>query len=454
MPALADVNARFAADRELGYFWQPMTNPAEALHTPPVLMVRGEGVHVEDARGHRTIDGVAGLWCVNLGYSCQSIKDAISRQLDTLPFYNSFRGTSHDRAVELSVRLKQFFAPEGMVRSFFGSGGSDAVETCLKLARQYHHLTGAPERNHFISLSAGYHGTHFGGASVGGMERFKAVYGPMLPNCSSIPAPWPYRNPFDEDDPERLAELCCDALEREIAAVGAGRVAAFIMEPVIGSGGVVVPPAGFMPKVRAICDQHGILLIADEVITAFGRTGAWTGSRLWSVKPDMMTCAKGLSNGYVPMSASLVNDKVAQAFESDQSSVSTVSTGYTYSGHPVGCAAALAAMDEAEKLDVAANAQERGEQFMAGLMELQQRHEVIGDVRGTGLMYSLDLVASRASRQPVDRQRMASIHNAIYRAGASVRASGNYLIISPPLIVSRQHIEELLNCLAQGFAQA
>lgn len=451
---MLEATADFVHNHNVRHFWQPMTNPREALAHPPIFLAKGEGVHVTDVDGHRSIDAVGGLWCVNLGYSCEPVKAAIRAQLDELPYFNSFRGTSHVKAVELSVRLQGFFAEENLTRVFYSCGGSDAVEICLKLARQYHQLRGETSRTHFISLSAGYHGTHYGGASVGGMARFKTAYGPMLPDCSSIPAPWPYRNPYDEEDPARLSELCCDALEREIAEVGPERVAAFVMEPVIGSGGVVVPPAEFMPRVRQICDAHGILLMADEVITAFGRAGAWTGSRLWGVKPDLISCAKGISNGYVPMGASLVSEQMAQVFESDESSLSTLSTGYTYSGHPLGCAAALAAIDEAQRLDVAANAKVRGEQLLAGLHDLQQRHDIIGDVRGKGLMCSLDLVESRATKAPLAKDRMAAIYAAIYKAGAMVRVSGNYIILSPPLVVEEQDVQEILDCMAKGFAQA
>ena len=451
---MTKVDAAFVHENHVRHFWQPMTNPHEALHQPPIFLAQGEGVHVRDVDGHRTIDAVGGLWCVNLGYSSAAVKQAMAEQLERLPYYNSFRGTSHDKAVQLSVELNAFFAPEDLTCAFFSCGGSDAVETCLKLARQYHHLQGEPQRQHFISLSAGYHGTHYGGASVGGMDRFKATYGPMLPACSNIPTPWAYRNPFDEEDPVRLSELCRDALRREIESVGGDRVAAIIVEPVIGSGGVVVPPKQFMPQVREVCDEHGILLIADEVITAFGRTGAWTGSRLWGVKPDLLTCAKGLSNGYFPMGASMISRKMAEVFTADTSSLSTLSTGYTYSGHPVGCAAALASIAEAQRLNVAANAKVMGEKLMDGLLELQQRHEIIGDVRGIGLMCSLDLVASRMDKQPLDKSRMAAIQDAIYRAGALVRVSGNYIILSPPLIVSEAHVEEILDSLRQGFAQA
>ena len=232
---------------------------------------------------------VGGLWNVNLGYSCDPIKKAIADQLDQLPFYSAFRGLATAPAIELSYRLAEWFKPDGLTRSFFTSGGSDAVDTALRLARQYHKIRGDRDRTKFLSLKKGYHGTHFGGASVNGNPNFRRNYEPLLSGCFQIPSPYPYRNPFNETDPAKLAQACASILEDEIAFQGPDTIAAFIMEPVLGSGGVIVPHETFMPLVREICDRHGILLIADEVITAFGRTGAWTGSRLLGreARPDM-----------------------------------------------------------------------------------------------------------------------------------------------------------------------
>ncbi len=235
-----------------------------------------------------------------------------------------------------------FFAPpDGLTRAFFTSGGSDSVETALRLARQYHKIRGGEgARTKFLSLKKGYHGTHMGGASVNGNANFRTQYEPLLPGCFHIPAPpYTYRNPFNETDPERLAQLCLQALEDEIAFQGAGTIAAFIMEPILGAGGGVIPPhESFMPGVREICSRHGILLIADEVITAFGRTGSWTGSRHWGgVQPDLMCTAKAITNGYFPpFGAVMIADHVAETFEQDTTGRAAIGHGYTYSGHPVG----------------------------------------------------------------------------------------------------------------------
>jgi adenosylmethionine-8-amino-7-oxononanoate aminotransferase len=379
------------------------------------------------------------------------VKDAIARQLDVLPYYSTFRGTSNDAVIELSVMLAEFFAPDGLSRAFFTSGGSDSVETALRLARQYHKVRGEPARTKFLSLKKGYHGTHFGGASVNGNANFRTQYEPLLPGCFHIPAPYPYRNPFGETDPARLAALCAAALEDEIAFQGAGTIAAFIMEPILGAGGVIVPHESFMPQVREICDRHGILLIADEVITAFGRSGDWSGSRHWGVRPDMMCTAKAITNGYFPFGAVMLSDTVAEVFETDATGAAAIGHGYTYSGHPVGAAAAIACLHETIRLDVPANAAARGAQLFAGVQKLMDRHEMIGDVRGGhGLMTAIEVVSDRATRAP-DKAMPAKVQEVAYDRGAMVRVSGPNIIMSPPLILTEADVDTILAALDAGF---
>ena len=380
---------------------------------------------------------------------------AIAAQLDALPYYSTFRGASNDAAIELSFMLREFFAPDGLTRAFFTSGGSDSVETALRLARQYHKVRGEAGRVKYLSLKKGYHGTHFGGASVNGNANFRTQYEPLLPGCYHIPAPYTYRNPFNETDPAKLAQLCASALEDEIAFQGASTIAALIMEPVLGAGGVIPPHESFMPMVRKICDKHGILLIADEVITAFGRTGAWSGSRLWGVQPDMMSTAKAITNGYFPFGAVMISDKVAEVFEKDETGRAAIGHGYTYSGHPVGAAAAIACLKETEKLDVASNAGARGAELYAGLQGLTEKHELIGDVRGGhGLMCALELVSDRDAKTPIDKATIGRIFEATYDAGVMVRVSGPNIIMSPPLILTADDVQQIVDALDAGLAAA
>jgi adenosylmethionine-8-amino-7-oxononanoate aminotransferase len=447
-------DAQFFADHNARHFWHPMAHPAEMLANPPIVVASAAGVEITDVNGHKALDAVGGLWNVNLGYSCQPIKDAINQQLATLPYYSAFRGTSNAPAVELSYALTEWFKADGLVRAFFTSGGSDSVETALRLARQYHRIRGQLDRTKFISLRQGYHGTHFGGASVNGSAKFRRNYEPMLPGCFHIPAPWTYRNPFAETDPLRLAELCASMLDAEIESQSPDTVAAFIMEPVLGAGGVIVPHEKFMPMVREICDRHGVLLIADEVITAFGRTGAWTGSRLWNVKPDLATIAKGITNGYFPFGAAMISEKVAGAFEENRDAFGSIGHGYTYSGHPVGAAAALATLKEVDKSNVAENAGARGAELIAGCRKLQDKHAMIGDVRGQGLMICLELVADRESKKAVAKNVMETVLNRTYESGVMVRISGNNVILSPPLVITSDHVAAILTALDAGLSAA
>lgn len=443
----------FIKEQNARQFWQPMTHPADAQANPPKIITAASGVRVRDIDGHETIDAVGGLWNVNLGYSNDAIKETIAKQLDALPYYSTFRGTTNDASIELAYELCEFFKPEGIARVFYTSGGSDSVESALRLARQYHKLRGEPSRTKFLSLKKGYHGTHMGAASVNGNARFRTEYEPLLAGCHHVPAPYTYRNPFDEADPARLAKLCAAALEDEIAFQGADTIAAFIMEPILGAGGVIPPHESFMPMVRKICDKNGILLIADEVITAFGRTGAWSGSRLWGVKPDMMTTAKAITNGYFPFGAVLIGTALAEVFEADKSSKGVISHGYTYSGHPVGAAAAVTCLAETRHHDVAANAATRGAQLFAGLQALSEKHPQIGDIRGGhGLMCAIEAVSDKAMKAPAANDVMASIFDTVYAEGVMVRISGPNIILSPPLIINEEETSNILAAIDLGFS--
>lgn len=432
--------------------WHPMTSPSDSLANAPTIITEASGVRIRDIDGHEVVDAVGGLWNVNLGYSCQPVKDAITAQLDRLPYYSIFRGTTNDAVIELAEELRDFFAPDGLTRAFFTSGGSDSVEVALRLARQYHKLRGQPGRTKYLSLKKGYHGTHYGGASVNGNANFRAPYEPLLPGCYHVTAPYPYRNPFNESDPARLAQLILAEIEDEIAFQGANTIAAFIMEPILGAGGVIPPHESFMPGVAEICRRHGILLISDEVITAFGRTGEWSGARLWGVQPDILCSAKAVTNGYFPFGAVMIAEGVAEVFEQDGSPASSIGSGYTYSGHPVGAAAALACLAETRRLDVKTNAKARGRQLWAGLQALKERHDIIGDVRGQyGLMLAIELVSDRATKTAPEKHIPLALQKIVYQNGAMIRVSGPNIILSPSLVLSEADSQQILDALEAGF---
>jgi hypothetical protein len=446
-------DSNFLKEHNAKSMWHPMSHPADSLANPPAIITSAQGVKITDVDGHEVVDGVGGLWNVNLGFSCEPVKKAIAAQLDVLPYYSTFRGTTNDQVIQLSEELREFFAPDGLTRAFYTSGGSDSVESALRIARQYHKVRGEAARTKFLSLKFGYHGTHMGGASVNGNNKFRNMYEPLLPGCHHVPAPYTYRNPFNESDPAKLAQLCLQALEAEIAFQGPETIAAFIMEPILGAGGVIPPHESFMPGVREICTRNGILLIADEVITAFGRTGSWSGSRYWGVKPDLMATAKAITNGYFPFGAVMISEELVDTFEKDTSGKAFIGHGYTYSGHPVGAAAALACLAETKRRNVPENAAARGTQIFEGLNALKEKYELIGDVRGGhGLMTALEGVSDRATKAPVAPAVMGKVQEVAYQNGAMVRVSGPNIILSPPLVLSEDEANTILSALDAGFA--
>jgi len=436
------------------YLWHPMAHPQGMREQPPDIIARGEGSWIWDIDGHKMVDGVGGLWSANLGFGRREIRDAIVAQLDELAFYNTFRGTTHPRAIELSARLVRLMQPDGVAAVLFGNGGSDAVEGALKIARQYWKLRGQADRTKFISLRQGYHGVHFGGMSVNGNTNFRRAYEPLLPGCFHVDTPWLYRNPYS-DDPARLGEICAELLDREITFQGPDTVAAFIAEPVQGAGGVIVPPANYWPLIRQVCDRHGVLLIADEVVTGFGRTGHWFGTRLWGVQADLWCLAKGVSSGYMPLGATAMHARVADAFLNGDAALGSVAHGYTYSGHPVAAAAALATLDILESEDVIGNAARQGEHLMQRLRALGAKSRLIGDVRGVGLMVCLEMVADKAKKTPLPRgaKEIHAVARSAYQRGAMVRTSGANIILSPALTIRREEIDALCDALDGAFAE-
>jgi putrescine---pyruvate transaminase len=429
----------------------PMTHPGTVREAPPDIIARGEGSWIWDVDGHRLIDAVGGLWCANLGFGRREIRDAIVAQLDELPFYNTFRGANHPRAIELSQRLVNLMEPDGVGAVHFSSGGSDAVDSAMKLARQYWKVLGQRDRTKFISLRQGYHGVHFGGASVNGNTPFRRAYEPLLPGCFHVDTPWLYRNPYTQD-PEQLGKICAELLEREIVFQSPDTVAAFIAEPVQGAGGIIVPPPNYWPLVREVCDRHGVLLIADEVVTGFGRTGHMFGTRLWGVKADLWCLAKGISSGYVPLGATAVCAKVVQAFNGADPVLGTINHGYTYGAHPVAAAAALATLDIIEGENIPARAGREGGYFLERLHAMK-RFRIVGDVRGVGLMAGIELVADQRTRAAFPRgaPELTRVHREAYRRGAMLRLSGANIILSPALTIERAQIDLLCDALEGAF---
>lgn len=449
MNALIDIRRANAQ-----HMYHPMIDPKVVQAYPPMIVDRADGVHVFDIDGKRYLDTVASLWNVNVGHNRREVIEAIKAQLDKLAYYSTFQNTSNPPAIELSARLMQMFAPEKMEKVLFSSGGSDAVETALKLARQYWKLHGQPERTEFISLKWGYHGVHFGGASINGNPMFRNAYEPLLPGCHLAETPYTYRNPWNEADPARLAQLCVQNLADVIAQAGANKIAAFVAEPVQGAGGVIVPHASYWPAVRQLLDAQGILLISDEIVTGFGRIGAMCGARAWGVAPDIMAMAKGINSGYVPLGATLINQRVASAW-AQPGVPAALMHGYTYSGHALACAAANANLDIVVQEDLPAQAEQVGEYLQSQLLALM-RYPHVGEVRGKGMMAAVELVQDRSSRAMLlpPSPYIQTLVGTAREEGALIRVQGNRLILSPPLVFTRADVDETIRVLHLALSAA
>ena len=435
---VADYNAR--------HLWHPMIDPKASRAAPPLVIARGDGVHVWDLEGRKYLDCTAGLWCVNVGHNHPALKRAIHEQLDRIAYYSSFGGYSNPPSIELSARLVALLTPERMVRVIYSSGGSDANETAIKLARQYWKLQGRADKTKIVSLRNAYHGVHFGGMSASGNPVWRRSYEPLMPGFLQVEGPYLYRNPFT-DDPARLSEICATLLEREILHQTPDTVAAFIAEPVQGAGGLIVPPPDYWPRLRTLCDKYDILLIADEVVTGFGRTGKMFGVRQWGVAPDLMSLAKGINSAYVPLGATVVNERVAAAWEK-ASPHAAIMHGFTYSGHPLACAAALANLRVVDEEKLPENAASTGAYLLERLQTLR-RHPSVGDVRGIGLMLVLELVQDRSSKDPYPPGHAfcVAVEKALREAGVLVRVMGHRAIISPALVFTRAHADECVAAL-------
>jgi putrescine---pyruvate transaminase len=381
-----------ALDR--GHHLHPFTDHKALRARGSRIIVRAEGVYLWDSEGERILDGMSGLWCVNVGYGRRELADAAHAQMLELPYYNNFFQTTHPPAVELA-RLLAEVTPPGLNQAFFTGSGSEANDTILRLVRRYWELAGEPARQIVISRRNAYHGSTVAGASLGGMSAMHAQGGLPIPGIEHVMEPWWYKL-GGERSPEEFGLAAARAVAERIERVGPERVAAFIGEPVQGAGGVLVPPATYWPEVRRICEEHGILFVADEVICGFGRTGRWFGSETYDLAPDLMALAKGLSSGYLPIGAVMVSDRVAEMVVERGGEFFH---GFTYSGHPACAAVAVANIGILRREGIVERVErEIGPYFQARLGELAD-HPLVGEVRGVGLLGAVQLTADKATRR-------------------------------------------------------
>ena len=413
------------------------------------VIKRGEGVWLTDSEGQRILDGMAGLWCVNIGYGRRELADVAARQMRELPLYNTFFKTSHVPAIALSAKLAEL-APGDLNHVFFAGSGSEANDTNIRIVRHYWSTKGKPEKSVIISRKNAYHGSTLGGASLGGMIPMHEQGGLPIPDVHHISQPDWWAEGGDMS-PEEFGIARARELEEAIAEIGEDRVAAFIAEPIQGAGGVIIPPDSYWPEIKRICDAHDILLIADEVICGFGRTGNWFGSQTVGIQPHIMTIAKGLSSGYQPIGGSIVCDEVAEVVGATE-----FNHGYTYSGHPVAAAVALENLRIIEDEKIIDAVRETTGPYLRERWEGLAEHPLVGEAKIVGMMGSLALTPHKESRAAFASEsgtvgliaREISFSNNLV-----MRHVGDRMIISPPLIISRDEIDTLAERAWQTFDQ-
>jgi putrescine aminotransferase len=405
------------------------------------IITRAHGAYIFDSEGNRILDGMAGLWCVNLGYGRQELIDAAAAQMQELPYYNNFFQCTHPPAIELSSLLSEL-SPGAFNHVFFTGSGSEANDTQVRLIRRYWDLKGQPEKMTIIARKNAYHGSTLAGASLGGMSAMHKQLVLPVPGIAHIEQPYPFELGADMSA-EAFGLQQARLLEEKILELGVDKVAAFFAEPVQGAGGVIIPPESYWPEIQRICDEYGILLVADEVITAFGRLGEWFGSTHFGIRPDLISFAKGVTSGYLPLGGALVNDRVADVIIAEGGEFAH---GYTYSGHPATCAVALANLRIMRDEGIVERVKNSTAPYFNRRWASLAEHPIIGEARSLGLVGALEIVKDKSSRERFHKDLGAGTvcRDLCVNNGIVMRAVGDTMIVSPPLIVENQHIDELV----------
>ena len=441
-----DISA--AARHDIAHHLHPYTQLRALEREGPLVIVQGDGVHVIDEHGKRYLEAMSGLWCASLGFSETRLADAASRQLRRLPYYHSFNGKVPGPVTDLVAKLAQW-APTPALREgrlLFANSGSESNDTAFKLVRYVHNARGEPLKKKIIARQKGYHGVTAAAASLSGLPSMHQHFDLPLPGVLRVSAPHFYGNAQPGESEAAFVDRLVAELEELIAREGPETIAAFIAEPVQGAGGVIVPPAGYFPRVQALLKRHRILFIVDEVITGFGRLGQPFGTHVYDLQPDLLTVAKQMTSAYVPMSALFVSDAVYQTVADASAGVGTFGHGYTYSGHPLACAMALETLKIYESDDIVGHVQRVGPRLQAGLRRFAG-HPRVGEARGLGLIGALELAEDPASRKPFDPQRgvgAAFVRHAQARGMITRYLGGDVIAFSPPLIIREAEIDALL----------
>jgi len=436
---------------DIGAQIHPYTNLSLHQDTGPMVITRGEGVYVYDDKGKRYLEALAGLFCVSLGFSNKRLADAADRQMRTLPFYHSFGGKATEPSVRLAQRLLAM-APVPMSKVLFANSGSEANDTALKIAWYYNNALGRPLKKKIISRTRAYHGVTIATASLTGLPNNHRDFDLPIDRILHTDCPLHYRYAQSGETEDAFATRCAHSLEQLILSEGPDTVAAFIAEPLMASGGVIVPPAGYYEKLQAVLRKYDILLIADEVICGFGRTGNMFGTETFALQPDIITLAKQLSSGYLPISALMVNEKIYRAMVEQSRKIGTFGHGFTYSGHPVCAAVALETLKVYEEERILDHVRRVTPQFQRRLADLAG-HPLVGDARGMGLIGAVELVADKSSKAsfPPTAGVAQYAGNRALAHGVLTRALGDTVNMCPPLIIEPQQIDELFDGIAAGL---
>ena len=432
---------------DTAHFLHPFTDFQSLAKKGSRIIARAENIYLWDSDGHKLLDAMSGLWCVNVGYGQQALVDAAARQMQTLPFYNAFFQTATVPAIELAERLAQVTPPQ-FQHVFFSGSGSEGNDTVVRMVRRYWDVLGQSQRSIIISRHNAYHGSTVAGASLGGMSGMHAQGGLPIPGIVHIQQPywWDHGRPHGLSR-EAFGLQAAGWLEEKILALGVENVAAFIGEPIQGAGGVIIPPATYWPEVQRICTKYGVLLVSDEVITGFGRTGQWFGCETLGFQPDLMTFAKGVSSGYVPLGGVMVGARIAKVLIEQGGEFNH---GYTYSGHPVACAVALANITLIQELKLVEHVHDDVGPYLAQAFAKLAEHPLVGDAETCGLMGALLLVKHKAENPrnstsfPESLEIGMVCRSHCFREGVIMRAVGDRMIIAPPLVITRAQIDEMM----------
>ncbi len=441
------------AQRDAAHLIHPVTSPREMTSVGPRIVVEADGWWLTDDRGRRIIDGFAGLWCVAVGHGRRRIIKAVADQLGTLDYFTIFHGQSHPRAIELAEKIASLFPPDlGLNHVMFASGGSEANETNFKLVRMYWALKGEERRKTIVARHHGYHGLTIATMSATGIMPMHWNFGPVAEGFAHIAAPYCYRCELGLTFPD-CGLACAKTLEAYVEREGPDSVGAFIAEPVIGAGGIIPPPPGYFEEIRRICDRYDILFITDEVVCGLGRTGASFGYQHYGVRPDIVTLAKGLTSGYQPLGASVVSDRVWETISERLPERMPFSHGFTYMGHPAGCAAALANLAIIEEEDLVADAADVGA-YLLGRMKELERFETVGQVRGLGLMVGIEFVSDATTGRGFANPHQACemVEHQAWARGLYCRAMGLEVVgLAPPLTIDRPTVDRMVEILGESI---